>query len=616
MPSIGRQAFLLLVLVCVLYYNALGNEFHYDDFHSIVRNPHIRDLGNLATFFIDPSLFSVDPQQAMYRPLLLASYAANYAIGGLDPAGYHLINGLLHAANALWVLLLARGLGAGDRPAFAAALLFAVHPLNSEVVHYASSRSESLMAFFILAACCAYIRHGASRVWGWYGVALLCGGLAVLCKSVGVVLVVLLPLCDWLLGRDPLQRWGRYAPFAAIAALYVFFTRPMLGKALLAPVRPLDVQVYTQIKGALYYLFVGAVPAKLSVEHQFFPSYSLFDPVVLVSGLCLCSLAFVLWHRRRLLFAAAWTVVLLAPTFVLPLIVLVNEHRLYLSLAGWCLMLAYIFRYALDRGQRVALSGMAMYTILLAVLTLERGWAWGDELALWDDAAAKAPGMLKPHLRLGDALKERGRFFEAEQAYLHALSLRQHHPATRNNLGVLYKNQGRLAEAESQFRALLAVSPDIIHARLNLADLLLRQGQWQDAEAELLRALDFGDTGGLAQKKLAFIALQFAADERRALDYSAQALTVAPDAATWSVQGVALRRLGRVREAEAAYKRALALQPESIDTWFNLGNLYRDLRQYDEALKAYGQVVRMQGDPSLVARAAQEIKTITTTTTQ
>ena len=73
--STGRQVGLLVGLVCALYYNASGNEFHYDDFHSIVHNPHVRQLGNLPDFFIDPSLFSVDPRQAMYRPLLLATYA-------------------------------------------------------------------------------------------------------------------------------------------------------------------------------------------------------------------------------------------------------------------------------------------------------------------------------------------------------------------------------------------------------------------------------------------------------------------------------------------------------------------------------------------------------------
>ena len=616
MLSTGRQVTLLLALVCALYYNALGNAFHYDDFHSIVHNPHIRQPSNFPTFFSDPSLFSVDPRQAMYRPLLLLTYGVNYMLGGLDPVGYHFINGLLHAANAILLLFLARELGVGNRLAFVAALMFAAHPLNSEVVHYVSSRSEALMAFFFIAACWAYARHGVSRSWGWYGVAVLCSAMAMLSKSVAAVLMVMLPLCDWLAGRDPLRLWGRYLPFVGLGLLYVFFTRQFLGKALAVPVRAMDVQFYTQIKAAIYYLYIGVVPVNLNVEHQFFPSHSLFEPVVFLSAFCLCSLAWVLWQSqwRPPIFATAWVVIVLVPTFVVPLIVLVNEHRLYLAMAGWCLLLTWVLEGLIGRRYRLALSGLAMYTMLLAVLTLQRGQVWSDELTLWNDAAAKAPSMLKPHLRLADALERNGRLPEAEEAYLHALALRPQHVATRNNLGVLYKKQNRLPEAEHQFRALLAVSPDIIQARLNLADLLLRQGQWRQAEVELLRALDFADTGGLAQKRLARIALQFAGDAERARAYGEQALALVEDAAIWTTQGVALRALGHVAQAEAAYRRALSLEPESIDTWFNLGNLYRDLQQPDKALKAFDNVAKIGGESPLAARAKQEIKAINITT--
>ena len=171
-----------------------------------------------------------------------------------------------------------------------------------------------------------------------------------------------------------------------------------------------------------------------------------------------------------------------------------------------------------------------------------------------------------------------------------------------------------MLEAEHQFRALLAVSPDIIQARLNLADLLLRQGQWRQAEDELLRALDFADTGGLAQKRLALIALQFAGDAERARAYGEQALALVEDAAIWTTQGVALRALGHVAQAEAAYRRALSLEPESIGTWFNLGNLYRDLQQPDKALQAYDNVAKIGGESPLAARAKQEIKAINITT--
>ena len=612
MSGTGRQALLLLALVGALHYSALGHPFHYDDFHSIVRNPHIRDLSVLPDFFTDPQLFSVDPNQAMYRPVLLSTYAVNYALGGLAPAGYHLVNGVLHAANVLWVLLLAGRLGLGRLSAFIAALLFAVHPLNSEVVHYVSCRSESLMAFFFLAACWAYWRQGSG--WGWYGVALACGGLALLSKSVAIVLVAALALGDWLLGRRLHECWVRYLPFIGLGFTYLILTREVVGKALLTPVRSLDLQFLTQVKGAVYYALLGIMPVKLSVEHQFYSAISLAEPAVVAASLLLVSLVGLLWRGgwRWPRFATGWSVVVLGPTFVVPLIVLVNEHRLYLPSVAGCMLGAWLLDRALAAGRgRVALSGIAVYTMSVAGFTVERGALWRDELALWRDAAAKAPDMLKPHLRMGDALEKRGRSAEAEAAYLWALSLRAHHPATRNNLGVLYKSQGRLDEAETHFRALLATSPDIVHARLNLADLLLRQGRWREAETECHEALTYADTGGEAQKMLALIALRFRSDSERALKYAAVAVQLAPDAPTWLTRGVALKDLGRMVEAERAYRQALALEPDAPDAWFNLGNLYRDQGRVARARVAYARVAGR--DTPLGARARDMIAELNTT---
>ena len=616
MQGLWRQSALLLALVCSIYYSALENQFHYDDFHSIVHNPHIRDLANMPRFFVDPELFSVDVRQAMYRPLLLCSYALNYALDGLDPAGYHLFNGFLHAINAVWVLLLARALGTGAMAALATALLFAVHPLNSEVIHYASSRSEVLMAFFFLASCLAFMRSDASGGWGWYVGSLFCGIAALLCKSVALVLVLVLPLCIWWRWGDPLRNWPRYLPFVAVGLGYVVFSQALIGKALLAPVRPLDVQVWTQIKALLYYLSMGAMPVKLSADHQFFASTSLAEPAVFSAALVLFSFVWLLWRARRRIstLASLWAALVLAPTCAVPLIVLVNEHRLYLALVGWCLILGWVFAALFASRQRVALSGLAMYTIMLAFLTLGRGPVWSDELSLWSDAAAKGPQMLKPHLRLGDALVAAGRYREAEIAYLRALELRPLHPGARNNLGVLYKRQARWEEAEVQFRALLDVSHDISHARLNLAKLLLRKGMWRESEAELSRALEYEDTGGKAQKDLALIALKFRDDPQRALAYCEASLALAPDADTWNTSGVALRALGRFSAAEAAYGRALGLESGSIDTWFNLGNLYRELGQFSEALAAYRKTAELGGDSPLAVQAVKKINELSTIT--
>ena len=95
---------LVLVLPVVLAYgNSLGNPFHYDDGHSIVENPHIRQLANIPAFFFDATMFSKDPENAMYRPLLLTTYALNHAVSGYAVWSYHALFFLFCRACGVWV---------------------------------------------------------------------------------------------------------------------------------------------------------------------------------------------------------------------------------------------------------------------------------------------------------------------------------------------------------------------------------------------------------------------------------------------------------------------------------------------------------------------------------
>ncbi len=611
--SLGRAA-LLFALVCIAYARAVGNEFHYDDFHSLVNNPHIRTLDNLPAFFADPRLFSLDENQAMYRPVLLTTYALNYALAGGAPQGFHLVNILLHAANVVLLLYLALTLGFAPFAAWTAAMVFAFHPIAVETVHYVSSRSESLMAFGLLASVWCYMRWLLEKRWLFYMLSLLAFVVALLSKSVGIVLLLLLPLCDWLqMGWSGLSnRLRSYLPYWLAAVVYLLVSRPLVNKAIFVPVRPLDVQLWTQLKAWIYYILLGIVPARLSVEHQFFASSTPFDPAV--CGALLLALSawggILFYRRRQPVFALVWSAVVLLPASVIPLIVLVNEHRLYLSLAGAGLLLGWLFDRLYQRRPRVALSSLAVYTVLLAMATFSRGKVWADERHLWADAAEKAPLMFKPHLRWADALLADGEVAAAEKAYLHALDLRPLHPAARNNLGRLYLRQGRLEEAERHFRTLLQVSPDIVPARLNLAALLLRQGEWVAAEKQYLQALEYGDTAGEAHVKLGYIALQHRGDFAAALGYYEQALALRSDALTWVAYGVSLRAAGRLQESEKAYKKALAIDAGWADAWYNLANLYRDEGRVNQAVDAYRRVVDLAVAP-LDKRALEQIQLLT-----
>ena len=105
MRPMWQDAALLALVVGAVYANSMAGSFHYDDFHSLVLNPHIRSLANIPAFFSEPTLFSANPDNAMYRPLLLASFALNYALSGYEVWSYHLLSLALHLGCAYLVLL-------------------------------------------------------------------------------------------------------------------------------------------------------------------------------------------------------------------------------------------------------------------------------------------------------------------------------------------------------------------------------------------------------------------------------------------------------------------------------------------------------------------------------
>ena len=154
-----RATVLVFLAASGLYLNTWGHGFHYDDFHSLVNNPHIRTLAEVPAFFRDPTLFSANPESAMYRPVLLVSYALNYAVGGCSRPGTTWPTPCSTGSTPAWSTACSWPWGRGGL-ALPAAFIFGLSPVNSEAVNYVSSRSELLMASFFLLACLAHLRGG------------------------------------------------------------------------------------------------------------------------------------------------------------------------------------------------------------------------------------------------------------------------------------------------------------------------------------------------------------------------------------------------------------------------------------------------------------------------
>ncbi|MFA6111335.1 MAG: tetratricopeptide repeat protein [Candidatus Latescibacterota bacterium] len=555
------------VLTATVYLNSLDNGFHYDDSHSILENPHLRSLTNLPRILVDPQTFSREPAMAMYRPVLVTTYALNYWAGGYSPAGFRVVNLGIHVLAAVLVFHLL-GLFLGSRfLAWWGAMLFGLHPVHSQVVNYISSRSESLATVGVLAAL-GWVLANRSRPVA----ALTAYAGALLTKPSAVVALPLLAVGRW--GPIPGRLgWRRQLPFWVVTAAYValILANRFLTRSLSQEVRPYGEQLLTQAKAVVYYLWLAAMPVRLSVEHGLADGTPGLAPAV-ASLLLLASAVGLAWRGRHAcpwgILGVGWFLGGLSVTLLVPLNMVINEHRLYLASIG--LLLATLGPLAARPFRRVLGLVGAVLLCGLALLTWQRNPIWRDELSLWQDAAAKAPGLFRAQSNLGLALYEAGQAEEALVVLQRALRLNPRYAKSWNNLGLVHEELGHLVEAEEAYTRALVLDPELAGARANLGRLCLTLGRDDEAREHLERARSLDPYAPEPRIALGLLH-QRAGRLPRAVDLYLEAARVDPGKAeAWNNLGLAYAELGRGEEGLAALERAARLRPGYEEAEINL----------------------------------------------
>jgi tetratricopeptide (TPR) repeat protein len=567
---------------------SLNNAFQYDDFHSIYDNFNVR-LTNLdassrsavANYFEDPSTFSVDADKGMYRPLLVTTYALNYlsgvwlGVGGYDVVGYHVVNLTLHLGCALLAGWLAMLLGGSQRAGLLAGLLLVLHPVAAEPVNYISSRSESLSVLFYLLAVCWFLRAESGReIFRWAAWVAMAAGL--LSKSTTITLPAALLLLDYfvLSGRD-LRRVGTrlvrcHLPGWIVAGLYlaIVSANGWLGRSLAQQVRGSWEQALTQLKASVYYVHLLLVPARLSVEPQFVEQ-SAFAVETAMSLLLLLSAAVcMMWLARsgrwRALFLLSWAALHLLPTMIVPLNVLVNERRAYGPLAILCvgagLLLAGLRLHPMRRFvYRRALLMVAC--VVFGILSFGRSRVWANDFSLWKDAVQKAPRMARTHLYLGNAHKDAA----------------QHTQDASKATGHWQAATASYARAAEEARTL---------------DLQLRALNNRGGVHMALFGKAVTETA--ARKDLRIAEEMFLAAVKSNPGYADALVNLGSVSTHWARMATSVPERDSLRQQSIErYKQALKVRPNHYQALGNLGVVFQDLGDFDNAEKLYRHALRL-----------------------
>lgn len=533
-------AALLVVATLLAYAPALRGGFVWDDDDYVTENPLLWEPDGLHRIWL-----SMDaPSQ--YFPLTYTSFRIEYALWGLEPAGYHAVNVLLHAANALLLWALLRRLALPG--AWLAAALFALHPVQVESVAWITERKNVLSLLCSLGALLAWLRFcepGKGQRGLAYAGSLVLHVLALAAKTTACTLPAAQLLVLWLRGRPVgLRRWLQVLPFVLLGlgmgVLSLFWERYHQGtvgeRFALTPLE----SVLVASRAVWFYLGKLLWPARLTFSYPKF-AVDPGDPTQYVWLVLGAALVLGLWlARSRLgrgpLVAALFFVATLSPVLgFIPLFTFfytyVADHYQYVACIGPIALFAgaasrWTRRLPGPAAWRPVLAGALL--ALLGALTFQQARIYESRETLWRDTIAKHPGSWMAYTNLGRELMRQRRWEEALAAYQEALALRSDLHVPQRGAALAYLELGEPDRAVPHLERAIQIRPGLAAAHRDLGRV-----RWQRGEREA--ALEH---------------------------YRAAAQAEPRNPLNLLLLGRALAQMGRIDEAEASYRRLLDLHPE------------------------------------------------------
>ncbi|MBN2431848.1 MAG: tetratricopeptide repeat protein [Acidobacteria bacterium] len=593
---------ILSSLTVVVYRPALDTPFLYDDTYLILENQGIRDPANVSYFV------------TYNRPLVAVSYAMDFALHGLDPRGYRLLQLLLHLLNGGLLALLAQRLyiffhdPKASSPAWLpviAALgagLFLLHPVHSLTVILVSARSGMMCTFFYLAGLLLFIRWMEREFRGrlWLAVAglYLAAGL---CKEIAVTFPVMAALmlfyvrrksavAGWL--RPSLKLFGLLALITGGLVLHAigFQYGPSVGEGVLPFTRWEYALTQAQVVVSYLVMIIVPFPGWLSIDHDIAVIRTPLDPLFLAAGLTMLAVfvgGYFLWRRRRIgtLFGLVFFFVALAPTSsLMPIADLMMDYRLYLPSAGFVLAVVFVLgrcREGIDLssfrrkyGPFVLAVCVAGYLTLLGVWLHERVTVFESPVSVWEDAVQKAPGKVRPRYNLSYAYSRQNRLAEAQAQIERALELEPRSTILHVAAGDILREQGRYDAAIAAYRRALDLEPDALPVLCRVTYLLVQKGELALAAQNLERIPRRG-SGKECRLTVAIYLVETGQLEKALVMYRQVVADYPVEKSAWLNMGNILLRRGGADEAETCYRTALSIDPLYARAELALGLLYR-----------------------------------------
>ena len=555
-------AFLILITLSV-YYNSFSNSFAYDDYARIVDNAAIRQLNakSFISYFMDRNTTAPDEDLSQYcwRPIATASFALDYELWKLNARFYHIENAVLHIINVILVYIIILLILGSGFTAFLAALVFAIHPVQTEVVAWIACRSSILFVLFSLLAFLFHVKNKKSGYNVYYCLSLIFFTLGLLSKEMAIVLPGILIAYDLHFDNHRKVRFylSYYLPFFLIAISYLVARFFVLGGIVRPPEwwgGSIFYNILTVVKSVVEYIRLLILPANLGVEYPVIISRSIVEKEVL-GAIAILLAIIVFWIKARpkkeISFFLAWFFIALAPAYnIVPFRAILAERFLYLPAIAFASLFG-IFFAKLVRSKRPVVKNAAAFALILifilyAFFAMSRSLQWKNEITLYSREVARLPLNSGAHYNLGFAYTK-----YAQCA------------GSADTAGRYY------ALAIKEFEKTIRLRPEyylLYFSYSNLAEIYNALGQYNLAVKNFKKA-------------------------RR----------IREDRNDYDNLTAASFRKGNFDEALGFCKQAIFANPDNANSYLNLGNIYFIKNERARAKKAWLKAASLTGnDPKLI----------------
>lgn len=593
---------LIIILCLIAYTNSLSNQFTYDDNPVIVENYLLRNFDNVGRLF-SLQYFNYS-QELTYRPIVTISYLIDYILWGLKPLGYHLMNLIMHIMTVIISYFLIRILMRNRIVGLWGALLFAVHPINTEAVNSIAFREDLIATLFYFLSFLFYIK---SNVRNAYMRSLLIASvffyiIAMFAKESAVTLILVILLYDFLFnGLNIRKNISRWTLFGLALMFYLVIRFIVLKNPEEGSVRYIGENVFinfiTMIKVIGSYLLQFIVPIGLSADYTIKPVVSILNLSFLISlivVILLIVLAIIYSKKNPLLsfFIFFFFIGLLPVMNFIPISNPRADRYLYLICISYTSLLSYVALTLLSGiqilrqpltvilspeargkdeeayslrilGSKKKLLTQALLVLILifyTLLTIRRNAVWRDDIPLWQDALKKYPNSKRATANLGREYLLSKQSELALPILQKAVALEEKNYMAYVNLGIVYTQLAQYDNAIDSLKKAIALNPHFDMALNSLGNVYIKKGEFA-----------------------------------KAIESYQEAMRINPEFAEgYCNMGIAYAESGLYKEAEASYKKAIELNRNFYEAYSNLGTLYIATNQNEKALVCFQKAISLR----------------------